>query len=57
MPRQSSIANQTVGAGIPDFDFPVTFEVTGFKFKVPGRAAMFINGNSLSSSLLVLLRI
>ncbi len=31
----SSIANQTVGAGIPDFDFPVTFEVTGFKFKVP----------------------
>ena len=45
----TSIANQTVGAGIPDFDFPVAFEVTGFKFKVPGRAAMFINGNSLSS--------
>lgn len=45
----SSIANQTVGAAIPDFDFPVTFTVTGFKFKVPGKAAMFINGNSLSS--------
>lgn len=45
----SSIANQTVSAAIPEFDFPVTFEVTGFKFKVPGKAAMFINGNSLSS--------
>lgn len=45
----TSIANQTVGAAIPDFDFPVAFEVTGFKFKVPGKAAMFVNGNSLSS--------
>lgn len=46
----SSIANQTVSAAIPDFDFPVSFQVTGFKFKVPGRAAMFINGNSLSAA-------
>lgn len=45
----SSIANQTVSAAIPEFDFPVTFQVTGFKFKVPGKAAMFVNGNSLSS--------
>ena len=45
----TSIANQTVGAAIPDFDFPVSFQVTGFKFKVPGKAAMFVNGNSLSS--------
>lgn len=45
----SSIANQTVGAAIPDFDFPVSFQVTSFKFKVPGKAAMFVNGNSLSS--------
>jgi gliding motility-associated protein GldM len=45
----SSIANQTVSAAIPEFDFPVTFEVTGFKFKVPGKAAMFVNGSSLSS--------
>lgn len=45
----TSIANQTVSAAIPEFDFPVTFEVTGFKFKVPGKAAMFVNGNSLSS--------
>lgn len=45
----SSIANQTVGAAIPEFDFPVSFQVTSFKFKVPGKAAMFVNGNSLSS--------
>ena len=45
----SSIANQSVGAAIPDFDFPVSFQVTSFKFKVPGRAAMLINGSSLSS--------
>ena len=45
----SSIANQTVGAAIPDFDFPVSFQVTSFKFKVPGKAAMLINGSSLSS--------
>jgi hypothetical protein len=45
----SSIANQTVSAAIPEFDFPVTFTVTGFKFKVPGKAAMFVNGSSLSS--------
>lgn len=45
----SSIANQTVSAAIPEFDFPVTFTVTSFKFKVPGKAAMFVNGSSLSS--------
>ena len=45
----TSIANQSVDAAIPDFDFPVSFQVTSFKFKVPGRAAMLVNGNSLSS--------
>ncbi|MDR2205698.1 MAG: gliding motility protein GldM [Flavobacteriaceae bacterium] len=45
----SSVANQTVTAVIPDFDFPVTFTVTSFLFKMPGKAATTINGNSLSS--------
>lgn len=45
----SSIPNQTISAAIPEFDFPVTFTVTSFKFKVPGRAAMLVNGNSMSS--------
>lgn len=45
----ASIKNQIVTATIPDFDFPVTFTVTGFKLKVAGRAAAYISGNSLSS--------
>jgi len=45
----SSIANQTVSAAIPDFDFPVSFQVTSFKFKVPGKAAMLVNGSSMSA--------
>ena len=45
----SSIANQVVSCAIPDFDFPVSFQVTGFSFKVPGRAATYVSGNSMSS--------
>ena len=45
----TSISKQLVTATIPDFDFPVTFTVTGFKFKVAGRAATYITGNSLQS--------
>lgn len=45
----SSIANQTVSADMPDFDFPVSFTVNSFSFKVPGKAAMQVNGSSMSS--------
>ena len=45
----SSIPNQVVSAAIPDFDFPVTFNVTSFMFKMPGRAAIPVTGNDLSS--------
>lgn len=45
----SSIKNQIVTATIPDFDFPVTFTVVSFQFKVAGRAATSVTGNSLSS--------
>ncbi|WEK69601.1 MAG: gliding motility protein GldM [Candidatus Chryseobacterium colombiense] len=49
MPAQS-IQNQTVQAAIPDFDFPVTFTVTEFMVRVPGRAAMLVKGNSLQEA-------
>lgn len=49
MPAQS-IQNQTVQAAIPDFDFPVTFTVTEFMVRVPGRAAMLVKGNSLQDA-------
>lgn len=45
----SSIPNQRVSADMPDFDFPVSFTVNSFMFKVPGKAAMLINGSSLSA--------
>jgi len=46
----TSIPNQTVQAAIPDFDFPVSFTVTEFMVRIPGRAAMLVKGNSLSDA-------
>lgn len=43
----TSIQNQSVQAAIPDFDFPVSFNVTQFMVRVPGKAAMLVKGNSL----------
>lgn len=45
----ADIPNQRVSVIMPDFDFPVSFTVNSFMFKVPGRAAMLVHGNSLSS--------
>lgn len=45
----TSIPRQQISAAIPDFDFPVSFQVTGFRFKAPGKAATFVTGNSLSA--------
>ncbi len=44
----TSVANQRVEADIPGFEFPITINVTGFKFRVPGRAGVYVKGNSLS---------
>ncbi|WP_292009024.1 GldM family protein [Chryseobacterium sp.] len=46
----TSVPNQSVQAAIPDFDFPVSFNVTGFMVKVPGRAGLLISGSSLSEA-------
>lgn len=46
----TSIGNQSVQAVIPDFDFPVSFTVTQFMVKVPGRAALLVKGNSLDDA-------
>lgn len=45
----SSIPNQTVSVAMPDFDFPVSFKVNSFMFKVPGKPGMQVTGSSLSS--------
>ncbi|WP_299183336.1 GldM family protein, partial [uncultured Chryseobacterium sp.] len=46
----SSVENQTLQAVIPDFDFPVSFNVTSFMVRVPGRASMLVQGNSLQGA-------
>jgi len=43
----ASISKQNLTATLPDFDFPVTFDVVSFKVKVSGKAVMPINGSSL----------
>lgn len=45
----SSVSKQVVSASIPDFDFPVSFQVTGFRFKAPGKPATYVSGSSLAS--------
>lgn len=44
----SSIANQTVSVDMPDFDFPVSFTVNSFMFKVPGKPGMQVSGSSMA---------
>ncbi|MDR2123284.1 MAG: gliding motility protein GldM [Flavobacteriaceae bacterium] len=46
----SSLPNQTVSAGIPDFEFPVSFSVTGFKVKVTGQPTTTVSGSSLRAA-------
>ncbi|WP_415325828.1 GldM family protein [Chryseobacterium sp. MMS23-Vi53] len=46
----SSVENQQLQAVIPDFDFPVSFNVTSFMVRVPGRAALQVQGNSLQGA-------
>lgn len=46
----NSVENQSLSAVIPDFDFPVSFNVTSFMVRVPGRAALQIQGNSLQGA-------
>lgn len=44
----NSIKNQVVSVDMPGFVYPVSFTVTGFKVKVPGKPTTFVSGNSLS---------
>lgn len=46
----SSIKNQVISVDMPGFVYPVSFTVTGFKVKVPGKPTLSVNGNSLSDA-------
>lgn len=45
--QRNSLEIATVGASLPDFDFDLNLNVTGFKFKVPGQPTIIVNGSRL----------
>ena len=46
---KSSLAISTVGAILPDFDFNLKLNVSGFKIKVPGQPTVRVSGSKLNS--------
>jgi len=47
MPK-SSLEKSTVGAELPDFDFDLTLNTSGFTIKVPGQSAVVVRGNRMN---------
>ncbi|AVR44427.1 gliding motility protein GldM [Christiangramia fulva] len=45
--QRNSLEIANVGATLPDFDFDLKLNVTGFKFKVPGQPTIIVNGSRL----------
>jgi len=46
---KSRLEVSQVTAKLPDFDFDVNLNVTGFTFKVPGQAAVVVNGDRVNA--------
>lgn len=46
----SSLENATVGAELPDFDFDLSLNTTGFTIKVPGQGAVVVRGDRMDSA-------
>ena len=45
--QRNSLEIATIGANLPDFDFDLNLNVTGFKFKVPGQPTINVSGSRL----------
>lgn len=48
--QRGTLEIATIGAALPDFDFDVTLNVTGFKFNVPGQPTVIVNGSRLNDA-------
>ncbi|MDR5591628.1 gliding motility protein GldM [Christiangramia sp. SM2212] len=48
--QRNSLEISTIGANLPDFDFDLNLNVTGFKFKVPGQPTVVVNGSRLDGA-------
>jgi gliding motility-associated protein GldM len=54
--QRQGLEISSVGAALPDFDFDLSLNVTGFSFKVPGQPTIKVNGNKLNSAAKAALR-
>ena len=46
----ASLENSTVGAELPDFDFDLVLNTSGFTLKVPGQSAVVVSGNKMNDA-------
>ncbi|HCE55479.1 MAG TPA: gliding motility protein GldM [Lutibacter sp.] len=46
----SSLENSTVSAELPDFDFDLSLNTSGFTIKVPGQSAVVVSGNKMNDA-------
>ncbi len=46
----ASLENSTVGAELPDFDFDLTLNTSGFTLKVPGQSAVVVSGSRMNDA-------
>ncbi len=46
----ASLENSTVSAELPDFDFDLVLNTSGFTIKVPGQSAVVVSGNRMNDA-------
>ena len=48
MPK-TTLEKVTISAELPDFDFDLKLNTTGFKVKVPGQSTVIVSGNRMNA--------
>lgn len=54
--QRNSLEISTISANLPDFDFNLNLNVSGFSFKVPGQPTIRVNGSKLDNNAKAALR-